>query len=213
MSWTVTELRPIVYELVPPMAASIARRYRAFVETDDVKQECYKWAAMRAAYINEQLDEEHPEYQHNIQRVAWQMRRAAERYARREKAIKSGYQPADEAYYESATLGQLLPFVIASVIDGTVLEQAQEMIIDSQPKGSSSPAEGGNLLATLLDIKRCYLLLDKDNQTLLVYRHHNNLTLAQIAEILGCSKSTADRKTNAAMRNLVKLLGGESPFK
>lgn len=208
-----TELRPLVYELVPPMAASIARRYRAFVEADDVQQECYKWAAMRAAYINEQLDEEHPEYKHNIQRVAWQMRRAAERYARREKAIKSGYQPADEAYYESPTLGQLLPYVIASIIDKTVLEQAQEMIQDGLPRGSSSPAEGGNLLATLLDIKRCYLKLNEDHQTVLVYRYHDNLTLAQIGELLGCAHSTADRRCNTAMRELIKLLGGESPFK
>jgi len=178
-----------------------------------VQQECYKWATQRVAYINTQLDEEHPEYKHNIQRVAWQMRRAAERYARREKAIKSGYQPVDEAYYESATLGQLLPFVIASIIDGTVLEQAQEMLQDGLPKGSSSPAEGGNLLATLLDIKRCYLLLEKDDQTLLVYRHHEGLTLAQIAEILGCAISTADRKCNNSLRKLLQLLGGESPFK
>jgi hypothetical protein len=51
------------------------------------------------------------------------MRRVAERYARKEKAIKSGYQIADEAYYESTTIAQLLPFVIASVIDGTVLNK------------------------------------------------------------------------------------------
>ncbi len=72
------------------------------------------------------------------------MRRVAERYARKEKAAKAGYHITDEAYYESATVAQLLPFVIASIIDGTVLEQAQEMIRDGQPKGSSSPAEGGN---------------------------------------------------------------------
>ncbi len=64
-----------------------------------------------------------------------------------------GLGPPPSYYYESATLGQLLPFVIASVIDGTVLEQAQEMIRDGQPKGSSSPAEGGNLLANLINIK------------------------------------------------------------
>jgi DNA-directed RNA polymerase specialized sigma24 family protein len=203
----------MIYEMVPPIASSVARRYRAFVEPDDVMQECYKWAISRTAYMNEQLNPEHPEYEHNVSRVSWQMRRAAERYARREKAVKSGYQPSDEAYYESATLGQLLPFVIASIVDGTVLEQAQEMMQDGQPRGSSSPAEGGNLLATLLDIKRCYLLLDKDEQTLLVYRHHSNLTLAQMAEILGCANSTADRRCNKAMRNLIRLLGGESPFK
>jgi hypothetical protein len=66
---------------------------------------------------------------HNEQRIAWQMKRAGERYARKEKAAKSGYQHHTMKFTTSQQpLGQLLPFVIASVIDGTVLEQAQEMI-------------------------------------------------------------------------------------
>jgi DNA-directed RNA polymerase specialized sigma24 family protein len=168
----------------------------------------------RNTYITSQLSvEEEEERKHNEQKIAWQMRRVAERYARREKAAKSGYQITDEAYYESATVAQLLPFVIASIIDGTVLEQAQEMIIDSQPKGSSSPAEGGNLLATLFDIKKCYLRLDEQDRTLLIYRYHENLKLAQIGEILGCHFTTADRRCTSALRRLLQLLGGESPWK
>jgi len=214
MGTGMTEIHPILYDLVPALANSIARRYRSYVEIDDVKQECFKWALTRTQYIAEQLNEEDTEKRrHNEQKLAWQMRRVAERYARREKAQKSGYQITDEAYYESSTLGQLLPFIIASVIDGTVLEQAQEMLQDGLPRGSSSPAEGGNLLATLLDIKRCYLELDQKEQTLLVYRYYNNLTLTQVSELEGCAVSTADRKINNAMRKLIQKLGGESPFK
>jgi DNA-directed RNA polymerase specialized sigma24 family protein len=149
---------------------------------------------------------------HNEQRIAWQMKRAGERYARKEKAAKSGYQTNDESYYESATLGQLLPFVIASIIDGTVLEQAQEMIRDGQPKGSSSPAEGGNLLANLIDIKRGYLKLDQEDQSLLRMRHHESFTLQQIAQVLECAISTADRRCSQALRRLQDNLGGVSPW-
>jgi DNA-directed RNA polymerase specialized sigma24 family protein len=140
------------------------------------------------------------------------MRRVAERYARKEKASKSGYQTTDEAYYESASIGQLLPFVIASVIDGTVLEQVQQMVQDGQPKGKSSPAEGGNLLATLIDIKRGYLQLDADEQKLLRLRHHESFTLQQIAQVMECAVSTADRRCNNAMRKLIEQLGGQSPW-
>ena len=123
---TVTELNPSVYEIAPSVAYSVAQRYPKFVERDDVKQECLQWALTRATYINEQLGEpDADKRRHNEQKIAWQMLRVAERYARREKASRSGYQTGDEAYYERATLAQLLPFVIASVIDGTVLEQAQ----------------------------------------------------------------------------------------
>ena len=214
MLLTVTEINPIAYDLVPSVAGTIYRRFYQYVEKDDIKQECYQWALKRSAWIEELLTVENlEERKHNEQRIAYQMRRAAERYVRKEKAAKSGYQITDEAYYESATVAQLLPFVIASVIDGTVLEQAQEMIRDGQPKGSSSPAEGGNLLATLFDIKKSYLGLDKHDQDVLVLRYHENLTLAQIAQTQECALSTADKRCQSALRRLIQKLGGETPWK
>jgi len=208
-----TELHPVVYDLVPSVAGTIYRRYKNYVERDDIKQECMAWAMTRTAYITEQLNEPNEERRkHNEQRIAYQMRRVAERYARKEKASKSGYQTTDEAYYESAGIGQLLPFVIASVIDGTVLEQVQQMVQDGQPKGKSSPSEGGNLLATLIDIKRSYLKLDVEEQTLLRLRHHENFTLQQIAAQFECAVSTADRRCDNAMRKLIDQLGGQSPW-
>jgi DNA-directed RNA polymerase specialized sigma24 family protein len=208
-----TELHPVIYDLVPSVANTIYRRYKAHVEKDDIKQELMAWAMTRAADHTEDLMEPIEERRrHNEQRIAWQMRRVAERYARKEKASKSGYQTNDEAYYESATLGQLLPFVIASIIDGTVLEQAQEMIRDGQPKGSSSPAEGGNLLANLIDIKRGFLKLDQDDQMVLRLRHHENFTLQQIGQVLECAISTADRRCAQSLRRLQDNLGGISPW-
>jgi RNA polymerase sigma factor (sigma-70 family) len=210
----VKDLHPTIYDLVPPMAYSIFNRFKVWVEKEDIQQELYQWASTRVDYINEQFSETDPEkLKHNEQRLAWQMRRAAERYARKEKAIKSGYQITDEAYYENATLAQLLPFVIASVIDGSVLEQAQEMLKDGQPRGSSSPAEGGNLLATLLDIKKGFNKIDIKDQTILRLRYHENFTLAQIAHTLECATSTADRRCTQALRRLQNELGGESPFR
>jgi RNA polymerase sigma factor (sigma-70 family) len=209
----VTELHPSIFEITPSVAYAVHRQFKQWVERDDVKQECMQWAMSRVAYINEQLGEEDTEQRrHNEQKIAWQMSRAAERYCRKEKAVKSGYQLGDEAFYQTAMLGQLLPFVIASVIDGTVLEQAQEMIRDGQPKGSSSPAEGGNLLAMLLDIKKCYEKLDDEDKQILMLRYHENLTLERIGEVLGCHRSSADRRCSHALRELNNLLGGASPY-
>ena len=208
-----TELHPSIYDIAPSVANTVYKQYKKFVERDDVKQECMQWAMSRAAYINEQLGDENVEQRrHNEQKIAWQMSRAAERYCRKEKATRSGYQLGDEAYYQTAMLGQLLPFVIASIIDGAVLEQAQEMIRDGQPKGSSSPAEGGNLLSMLIDIKKCYEQLEQEDQRILVLRYHENLTLAQIGEVLECHHSTADRRCNHALRELNNKLGGPSPY-
>lgn len=208
-----TDINPIVYDLASTVSYAVHRRYRNFVERDDLKQVCYEWALSRASYIEEQLSADTVEKRtHNESKIAWQMKRNAERYCRKEKAAKSGYHISDEVYYESFTLGQLLPFVIASVIDGTVLEQAQEMMMDGQPKGSSSPAEGGNILASLLDIKKGYLQLNPEDKDLLRLRYHENLTLAQIAQLLECATSTADRKCSASLRRLQQILGGETPW-
>ena len=210
---TVTEINPAIFDIVPSIARVVHNQYNKWVERDDIKQECMQWALTRAEYINEQLGvEDTNERRHNEQRIAWQMKRVAERYCRKEKAVKSGYQLSDEAYYQTGTLGQLLPYVIASVIDGTVLEQAQEMIRDGQPKGSSSPAEGGNLLNMLIDIKKCYEELNKEDQHILMLRYHENLKLEEIGVILECHHSTADRRCERAMRELSSKLGGPSPF-
>jgi RNA polymerase sigma factor (sigma-70 family) len=209
-----SDLHPIVYELAPSVAYAIHRRYKHWVERDDVTQECIAWAITRSAYITDQMSVEDAEQlEHNQRRIAWQMKRAVERYARKEKANKSGYQINDEVYYQTFTLGQLLPFVIASVIDGTVLEQMQEMINDGQPRGSSSPAEGGNLLASLIDIKKCFLKLDQKDQAVLRMRHYDNATLQQIAQYLECAVSTADRRCTNSLRRLQDELGGETPFR
>jgi DNA-directed RNA polymerase specialized sigma24 family protein len=209
-----TNVHPTILELVPAMAYSIVQRFKSYVEPEDVRQECLAWAMTRTEYINDQLSVDDDDMRkHNEQRIAWQMRRVAERYARKEKAAKAGYFITDEAYYESATVAQLLPFVIASIIDGTVLEQAQEMIRDGQPKGSSSPAEGGNLLAMLFDIKNAFLKIDEKHRTILTYRYHENFTFAQMSQLLECAISTADRRCNNAMRKLLNELGGESPFR
>ena len=208
-----SELHPVIYDLVPSVARTIYRRYKAYVEFDDIKQECMAWAMTRIPDHTEDLMETvEAKRKHNEQRIAYQMRRVAERYARKEKASKSGYQIIDEAYYDPVKLGQLLPFVIASVIDGTMLEQVQQMIQDGLPKGKSSPAEGGNLLISLIDIKRGYLKLEADDQALLRMRHHENYTLQQIAQVLECATSTADRRCGNALNRLKDLLGGPSPF-
>lgn len=208
-----TEVHPTIYDLAPSVARSIVNRYGKWVDRDDIKQECILWAMNRTAWVNEQLNEPDTEKRkHNEQKLAWQMMRHVERYARREKAIRSGYQPGDEAFYQIATLATLLPFVIASVLDGTVLEPAQEMILDGQPKGSSSPAEGGALLATLMDIKIKFTELDAEDKQILTLRYHEQMTLAQIGAALECHATTADRRCDHALRALNNLLGGRSPY-
>ena len=195
------------------MVITIHRRYRQYVEKGDLLQEGWAFVLSRAEQFNELLsDDNEMQRKWNEKRIGWQIRRQLERYARKEKAAKSGYQIADEAYYDTVTIAQLLPFVIKAHVNETALEQSQILINDGTPRKPAAPAEGGNLLAMLVDIKKAYERLEKDDQEILRLRYHENLTLQHIAEYLECHPSTADRRSNQALRRLQNLIGGESPF-
>ena len=208
-----SELHPSIPDITASVANVIVRRFRGYVDKEDIIQECYSWYLSRVAHLDSLLNEENTVQRViNEKRIAWQMKRSAERYARKEKAIRTGYKPGDEAFYDTVVIAQLLPHVIASVIDNTVLEQAQNLINDGQPKKQSAPAEGGNLLATLIDIKKAYLKLDVMDKDILIKRYHENLTLQELASYLECAVSTADRRCQNSLRRLQNNLGGESPY-
>ena len=207
------QLHPILDDLVPSVVTTIHRRFRAYTERGDLLQEAWAFVLSRAEHFNEVLsDENEVQRKWNEKKVAWQIRRCLERYARKEKATKSGYQINDEAYYDTVTIAQLLPFVIKSVISDTALEQSQILVNDGTPRKPSAPAEGGNLLAMLVDIKKAYEKLDKYDQDILRLRYHDNLTLQLISEYLECAISTVDRKCTQALRKLQNNIGGDSPW-
>jgi len=206
-------IHPAIPDIASSVTTTICRRFRGYVDREDIVQECYSWYLSRTEHLDNLLNEENTVQRViNEKRIAWQMRRHCERYARKEKAIRSGYKPGDEAFYDTVVIAQLLPHVIASVVDNTVLEQAQNLINDGQPKKQSAPAEGGNLLATLIDIKKAYLKLDVMDKDILIKRYHENLTLQELATYLECATSTADRRCQNSLRRLQNNLGGESPY-
>jgi len=207
------ELHPTVKDLVSAVAGSIARRFKGWVERDDLKQELYLWFIGRQDQYTDQLNEENKEKrEHNERRLAYQMRRIAEKYARREKARKAGYHITDEVFYDTATIARLMPSILQSVIEGTVLEQAQDLINDGQPRKQPAPSEGGNLLAILIDVKKSYLKLEEEDKVILRMRYYDNNTLQEIAQYLEVAVSTADRRCTSALRRLQDKLGGDTPW-
>ena len=208
-----TEPHPILNDIVPSVVSLVHRRYRKYVDRADLVQEAYAWLMTRVVYFNGLLEEENETVRlANQRRIGWQMKRAVERYARKEKATRSGYQTNDESFYDVVTIAQLLPYVIASIVNDTAIEQAQNLVNDGTPRKPSAPSEGGNLLATLIDIKKAYELLDEDEQKILRLRYHENYTLQQLSEVLECAISTADRRCGNALRKLLNFMGGESPY-
>lgn len=206
-------LHPALDDLVSSVVTITLRRYRQFIERGDLMQEAWAFVLSKAEQFNESLsDPDEQQRKWNEKRIAWQIKRNLERYARKEKAAKSGYQINDETYYDTVTIAQLLPFVIKSVVLDTALEQSQVLVNDGTPKKPSAPSEGGNLLAMLVDIKKGYEKLEKEEQDILRLRYYENHTLQQLAEYLECHFSTADRRCQSALRKLQNEIGGDSPW-
>lgn len=207
------QLHPSLDEIIPSVVRVIFRRYRNFVERDDLIQEAKMFCLNKVTVHSQQLSvEDSEERVRNEKRIGWQIRRHLERYCRREKANKSGYQINDEMFYETFTISQLLTYVIKSIVNDTALEQAQNMINDGTPRKPAAPSEGGNLLAFLIDIKKGYQLLDQEDQDILRLRYHEGKTLQNIAEYLECAISTADRRCSQALAKLQEKIGGQSPY-
>lgn len=207
------EIHPSIYDIVPSVVKQVARRFKGYAEESDIRQECYAFASAKYNQHKELLDEPDTEKRKaNERRIGWQIKRVAERYARKEKAAKAGYQVGDEAYYETTTIAQLLPFVISSILTGKPLEQGQQLVDDGQPKKPSAPAESGNFLAILIDIKRAYLLLDLEDKDILEKRYLHEHTLEQMAQYLECAISTADRRIEKSLLRLQDALGGDNPY-
>ena len=207
------EIHPSIYDIVPSVVRQVARRFKGYAEESDIRQECYAFAAIKYTQHKELLDEPDTEKRKaNERRIGWQIKRVAERYARKEKASKAGYELADEAYYETVSIAQLLPLIIASIVTGKPLEQGQQLVDDGQPKRPSAPAESGNFLAILVDIKKAYLALEIDDKNILSKRYYEDHTLEQMAQYLECAISTADRRIEKALLRLQDKLGGDNPW-
>ena len=138
--------------------------------------------------------------------LAWVWRRESKvKYCRRVKAQKLGYEIRDEQYYDPITLSELLPFVWGEVVD-TKRHDGEKV------SGAGNPAEGGNYVIQLFDVRRALAKLDEMDRDVLELKYEQNLTFAEIAEVLEMSDTTAHRKVEGATRRLHNQLGGANPF-
>lgn len=137
------ELAPEVELVIHSIADDTARRYREFVDGNDVRQE------LTAYYFGhrKQLDKWRLADQFRFKRGLYG---AAKQYCEREKATKTGYEFDDIAWYEPAQLAHLIPLVFNSNWDGL----SGDSVDAGMPRGKSPASEGGTLLTMICDIRR-----------------------------------------------------------
>jgi RNA polymerase sigma factor (sigma-70 family) len=194
-------------DIASQVARTVHRKYHTYFDVADVRQELLVWVVRREDKVKEWLTHEQGDevYKGGVRQLGKTLSRHADRYCRKLKAQKLGYQLDDEAFYTPISLSELLPFVWTDVVN-TKNNNTERV------SGSGNPAEGGNYVIQLFDIRRALTKLEPEDKIVLQMRFFEQLTFDEIATTLDISDSTAHRKVDGALRRLNNHLGGQSPF-
>lgn len=200
MKWE--RIEPWDYVVIS-VSAEFHKRFN-MVELDDIKQALYEWFLEHPNKLNE-WEAIGPKDAKNL--IYRSLRNQALDYCQRWKAKSLGYDTNDLYYYDIELVEALLP----SVLRGEINEPPK--LNFGMPGKPPAPAEGGNLMAMMAEIKVAYIKLSEEDKHILYLKYANSLTWGSIATTLGIPSEDASRmRHNRAMKKLINKLGGFRPF-
>lgn len=206
-----TELWPDVIELAAVAASPIARRFNGYAEAEDLRSVATEYAVKRPWKVIEYLDrEDSNERKRGERALIVAMRRECERYARKEKAERSGYRPEDEYFYRPMVIEKIIEVINdgGMELSGQVFDPS-----DMGAKRKTKPAsEGGDLLAMIADVDAALHSLDDRTRAMMIMRHGDGMTLTDIARIHSVTPQRVEQVTQRGMQKMIEFLGGGNPY-
>jgi DNA-directed RNA polymerase specialized sigma24 family protein len=176
----------------------------SMVDREDIKQSLYEWFVSHPRKLTEWEGFSKKSTQNLLYRS---LRNQALDYCQLWKAKSIGYEVSDLFFYEPAVVEALLP----SILRGDVTEAP--VLNLGMPGKPSAPAEGGNMMAMMAEIRAAYLKLSTEDRHILYHKYANSLSNAAIAEELALPSDDAARmRHNRAIKRLITRLGGFRPF-
>jgi RNA polymerase sigma factor (sigma-70 family) len=199
-----------VNEITSVLAYNLSKKYHRFAEQSDIKQAMNEYAWKRKDKVNEYLmREEENERRMGYKAFSTFMRRAGERYARKEKARALGYELGDEYFYRIEMIENLIK-VLGSE-DAHLTNQVLDPDVHGV-KAKKQASEGNNLLAMLADVDRAMKKLDPRTQGILNSRFAHDQPLTEIATAWDISPQRVEQISARGIRDLSELLGGAAPY-
>lgn len=199
-----------VNQITSILAYNLSKRYHRFAEFDDVKQAMNEYAWKRKDKVEEYLIREDKDEKRMGQKAfSTFMRRAGERYARKEKARSLGYELGDEYFYRLELIEGLIK-VVAS--DEAYLTN---QVFDPDVHGvkiKKLANEGNNLAAMMADVAKAMSKLDPRMQGILNSRFALDMPLTEIATAWEISPQRVEQLSAKGLRDIAEYLGGITPY-
>ena len=200
MNWD--KIAPWDYVVVS-VAAEYHKKYN-MVELDDIKQSLYEWFVSHPRKLSEWEALGARDAKNLLYRS---LRNQALDYCQLWKAKSLGYETSDLFYYEPAIIEALLPAIL--------MKQTSDapQVNLGMPGRPPAPAEGGNLLAMMAEIRSGYDKLSVTDRQVLFYRYAESLDFVDIAKEMNLGTDDAARmRHNRAIKKLITRIGGFRPF-
>jgi DNA-directed RNA polymerase specialized sigma24 family protein len=176
----------------------------SMVDREDIKQSLYEWFVSHPNKLTEWEAFSKKSTQNLLYRS---LRNQALDYCQLWKAKSAGYEMSDVYFYDAAVVEAILP----AVLRGDVTEAPKLNL--GMPGKPPAPAEGGNLMAMMTEVKAGFVKLSDEDRNILYQKHANSLTYTAIAEALELPSDDAARmRHKRAIKRLITRLGGFRPF-
>jgi DNA-directed RNA polymerase specialized sigma24 family protein len=200
MDWNRIKVWDYVVEAV---ASEYHKKFDA-IELDDIRQSLYQWFVEHPNKLNEWEAIGKKDAKNLIYRS---LRNQALDYCQRWKAKSGGYELGDLFYYESDMVEALLPPVLRGEFGVT-----HKLNLGRTGK-SPAPAEGGNLMAMMIEIDYAFWKMSKEERRLLFLRYAESMEFGDIGRELDLGSEDAVRmRHKRVLRKLINKIGGFKPY-
>ena len=189
--------------IVDTVALEYSRKFE-MVEIEDLRQALWVWFAEHPNKLKEWEEKGEKDAKNLIYRS---LRNQALDYCQRWKAKSVGYDTGDLYYYAPEVVEALLPSVLRGEYN-----TAHKLNLGRVGR-PSAPAEGGNLVAMMIEIDYAFWKLGKEDRKIIFMRHAEAMDFKEMANFLSLGTEDASRmRHKRAINRLIRKLGGFKPF-